>query len=162
IGSALDAAHKLNVLHRDVKPNNVLLTPAGDAKLMDFGLVKDLESGGELTEDHATLGTPFFMAPEQFFNSKKVDHRADIYGLAASLLYALTGKLPFRFRGAGLLEKKLAGQFQPPGETNPNVSPETMRALTAGLHPEPDRRPQTAMSLAQAMRPAAKKNARAA
>src|SRR5439155_15152736 len=76
VGSALDAAHRLNVLHRDVKPNNVMLT-AGGAKLMDFGLVKDLEAGGTLTEELAALGTPFFMAPEQFFHGKKVGRRAD-------------------------------------------------------------------------------------
>jgi serine/threonine protein kinase len=160
IASALDAAHKMNVLHRDVKPNNVLLIPTGKAKLMDFGLAKDLEAAGNLTAVNATLGTPFFMAPEQFYNTKTVDSHADVYGLAATLLYALTGRLPFKFRGVGLLEKKLAGLFHPPGEIIPNVSEGTIQAVVAGLSPEPGQRPETALKLVNAMRAAAKKRSK--
>jgi serine/threonine protein kinase len=162
IGSALDAAHQMNILHRDVKPNNVLLSPAGDAKLLDFGLVKDLDSPAGLTEDLASLGTPFFMAPEQFFNTKTVDSRADLYGLAATLLYALTGTLPFKFRGAGLLEKKLAKQFHPRGEMVPNVSPGIIQALSTALEPDPDRRPKTGAVLAHALRSATRHGCRPA
>jgi serine/threonine protein kinase len=151
IGSALDAAHGKNVMHRDVKPNNVLLTPAGDAKLADFGLVKDLESAGNFTADQAILGTPYFMAPEQFFNARTVDRRADIYGLAATLLFAVTGRVPFKFPGAGLLEKKLTGQFHPPGQVLPNSSPELLGAIALALDPEPTRRPQTAAALARGL-----------
>ncbi len=156
IGAALDAGHRRNILHRDVKPNNILITPAGDGKLTDFGLLKDLEAACDLTADHAILGTPFFMAPEQFFDARGVGRPADVYGLAATMAYALTGRVPFKFRGPGLLEKKLAGQFHPPGEPLPNISPEVVRVLAAGLDPEPDRRPPSTEEFARALTAAAR------
>jgi serine/threonine protein kinase len=162
IGTALDASHELNILHRDVKPNNVLLTTTGDAKLVDFGLVKDLDNRGQMTENQAILGTPFFMPPEQFFDSRTVDHRADIYGLAASLLFALTGRVPFKYRGPGLLEKKLNREFYPPGVDIAGTSPGVIRAIGAGLHPEPNLRPQTGLELVSALRAASRGNAKAA
>ncbi len=151
IGSALDAGHALHILHRDVKPNNILLTPEGNAKLLDFGLVKDLESTLDLTAERAILGTPFFMAPEQFFDAKSADHRTDCYGLAASLFYAVSGKIPFKYSGLGLLEKKLRGQFSPPGEDE-DLVPESFRhGIALGLHPDPEKRIQSGAKLVEAL-----------
>lgn len=156
LSSALDAAHEQNILHRDLKPNNVLLTRSGDAKLIDFGLVKDLNESKSITDHQAILGTPFFMAPEQFFNAKGVDRRADVYGLAATLFYALTGKMPFKFKGAGLLEKKLNGQFYPPGDEPAEIPPGLLKALGRGLAAEPTRRPASCGELLCLMRAVAK------
>src|SRR5262249_47233758 len=99
VGHALDEAHARGLIHRDVKPDNILLTADGQAKLLDFGLVKDVEGGQNLTETRTALGTPYFMAPEQFQDAKKADRRCDVYGLAATLYMAVTGQVPYGARG---------------------------------------------------------------
>ena len=94
VAAGLSAAHERGLLHRDVKPANVLLGPAG-AKLADFGLVKQL-GRDSLTQSGATLGTANFMAPEQIGNdTPRMGPATDVYGLAATLFFALTGRPPF-------------------------------------------------------------------
>src|SRR5262249_34834198 len=73
VGEALHQAHEQGVVHRDVKPDNILLTPDGHARLTDFGLVKDMDAELNLTETQTVLGTPNFMAPEQFEDPRGVD-----------------------------------------------------------------------------------------
>ncbi len=90
---ALRYAHRKSVQHRDIKPGNVLFDEDGDPKLADFGLARVGPSTG-LSVTNYGLGTPGFSAPEQLRDSKTADHRADIYGLGATLYYALTGKSP--------------------------------------------------------------------
>ena len=97
IASALAEANKHGLVHRDIKPSNVLLTPEGQAKLLDFGLVHQL--GNNLTAAGTILGTVDFMAPEQTQDSSRVDIRADLYGLGGTLYWCLTGKLPFSNQG---------------------------------------------------------------
>jgi serine/threonine protein kinase len=99
VGQALHRAHGLGLIHRDVKPANILLDGAARARLTDFGVVKWLEGEEGLTATGSFLGTPCFMAPEQFQDSKRVDPRCDVYGLAATVYMALTGEPPFRARG---------------------------------------------------------------
>jgi serine/threonine protein kinase len=95
IAQALHYAHLRNVIHRDVKPDNILVLPDGRAKLTDFGLAKDYNNDQDLTRHAAGLGTPHFMAPEQFSQAKTVDPRADIYSLGATLYHLVMGELPF-------------------------------------------------------------------
>jgi serine/threonine protein kinase len=90
---ALRYAHRKSVQHRDIKPGNVLFDEDGDPKLADFGLARVGPSTG-LSVTSYGLGTPGYSAPEQLRDSKSADHRADIYGLGATLYYALTGKSP--------------------------------------------------------------------
>jgi response regulator RpfG family c-di-GMP phosphodiesterase len=94
IADALIEAHRLNLIHRDLKPSNVLVTPEGQAKLLDFGLAL-LPGEARLTRTGAQLGTVGYMAPEQSRNAHGVDARADVFGLGATLFYALTGQAPF-------------------------------------------------------------------
>lgn len=93
IASALDEAHKHHLIHRDIKPSNIMVSPDGQAKLLDFGLVHHFRN--RLTEPHTTLGTVDYLAPEQARDAFKVDIRADIYSLGATLYWCLTGTVPF-------------------------------------------------------------------
>ena len=90
--AALDYAHSQQVLHRDVKPNNVLVTPEGVVKLFDFGLAR-LQSDAD-RDQSMMVGTPYYMAPEQQFNGQ-IDHRIDIYALGVVLFRRVCGRLPF-------------------------------------------------------------------
>jgi WD40 repeat protein/tRNA A-37 threonylcarbamoyl transferase component Bud32 len=96
IAEALDYAHTQNMIHRDVKPSNILLTQRGQPMLTDFGIAKilDLEETQDLTGTNMAMGTPEYMAPEQA-TAKFVDHRADIYALGIVLYEMVTGRKPF-------------------------------------------------------------------
>ncbi len=93
LGQALQAAHDDGIVHRDIKPTNVLISREGQVKLMDFGLVHEMHS--ELTRVDHKLGTPSYMSPEQFINPKSVDKRSDIFSLGILFYELLTGEKPF-------------------------------------------------------------------
>ncbi len=92
---ALRHAHSKNMVHRDIKPDNILVTMKGVVKVADFGLAKAMDEEVSMTQSGTGLGTPLYMAPEQARNAKHVDERVDIYALGATLYHLLTGKLPF-------------------------------------------------------------------
>jgi serine/threonine protein kinase len=92
---ALKHAHSQNMVHRDIKPDNILVTQKGIVKVADFGLAKAMDEDVSMTQSGTGLGTPLYMAPEQARNAKHVDERVDIYALGATLYHLLTGKLPF-------------------------------------------------------------------
>jgi serine/threonine protein kinase len=97
IASALELARERDIVHRDVKPDNILITQDGVAKLTDFGLAKSVLTSGQsgLTRAGDIVGTVSYMSPEQIQSSMTVDHRSDIYSLGATLYYMLAGKPPF-------------------------------------------------------------------
>ena len=103
---ALRHAHDLNMVHRDVKPDNILITSKGVVKVADFGLAKAMDEDVSMTQSGTGLGTPLYMAPEQARNAKHVDQRSDIYALGATLYHFLTGKLPYT--GTSTLELIIA------------------------------------------------------
>src|SRR5262249_41725384 len=90
----LQAAHRLEVIHRDVKPSNCFLEADGRVKVGDFGLAKSLVQDGRLTKTGSFLGTPYFASPEQI-RAEPVDAQTDVYAVAATLYYLLTGRPPF-------------------------------------------------------------------
>lgn len=92
---ALKHAHAENMVHRDIKPDNMLITKKGIVKVADFGLAKVMDEDVSMTQSGTGLGTPLYMAPEQARSAKHVDHRVDIYALGATLYHMLTGTLPF-------------------------------------------------------------------
>jgi eukaryotic-like serine/threonine-protein kinase len=140
----LHRAHKQNLIHRDVKPDNVLLTMDGVAKITDLGLVKDIEGEMNLTRTGRGLGTPHFMAPEQFRNAKHADIRCDIYSLGATMYMMVTGKMPFD--GCGPLDawmKKSNNEFPAPREIDPTISERMDWAIRRAMHADPESRPAT-------------------
>ena len=92
---ALRAACEKSIIHRDIKPGNLLRTPEGCVKVLDLGLAKILTETSDLTLSGVGMGSPYFMAPEQAHDARDVDHRADIYALGLTLLFLLTGKRPY-------------------------------------------------------------------
>src|SRR5262249_30917425 len=124
VAEALHYAHQQRVIHRDVKPDNVLLTADGVAKLADLGLAKDCDSEELLTRPSSGLGTPNYAAPEQFSDAKHADPRCDVYSLGATLFKAVTGEVPFRAKGhMSVLKKKLENDLTPPRQLVPSFSP---------------------------------------
>ena len=104
---ALKVAHDQTLIHRDIKPDNILVTKNGVVKVADFGLAKALDDEDvSMTQSGTGLGTPLYMAPEQARNAKHVDHRTDIYALGSTLYFFLTGELPFK--GESTLELIMA------------------------------------------------------
>jgi serine/threonine-protein kinase len=119
---ALAHAHELSVVHRDIKPDNVLLTRKGVVKVADLGLAKATEEDLALTQSGVGAGTPHYMAPEQAINAKYADARSDIYALGCMFFCLLTGRPPFTGESAlELLKAKEAGEVPPVRRLNPDV-----------------------------------------
>ena len=114
VARALEHAHELKMMHRDVKPDNVLLTKKGVIKVADLGLAKAQDDDMQLTKTGTGAGTPIYMAPEQARDAKHVDHRCDIYALGCMLYVFLTGQAPFKGETlVELIEAKEKGKFKP-------------------------------------------------
>ncbi|MGE0709900.1 MAG: protein kinase [Planctomycetota bacterium] len=148
LARALDHAAQRGIIHRDVKPSNVMVSREGEAKLIDFGLGKRLDDVGlGITADGETLGTLGYMAPEQLGHAKEADHRADVYGLGATLYHCLTGRPPFTAVNAiELRERQRAG---PPLEALTGV-PLNMITLVARMMAfDPAERPGTPAEVLQ-------------
>jgi serine/threonine protein kinase len=142
VAQGLHRAHRQGLVHRDVKPDNILLSSDGQAKLADLGLVKEMEADLNLTRTGRGLGTPHFMAPEQFRNAKNADVRCDIYSMAATLYMMVTGELPFK--NCGPLDawmKKVQNEITPPRKLLPSLSDRLDWAIRRGMSADPDQRP---------------------
>jgi serine/threonine protein kinase len=138
----LHYAHKQGLIHRDIKPDNVLLTKDATAKITDLGLVKDIEGELNLTRTGRGLGTPHFMAPEQFRNAKNADMRCDIYSLGATLYMMVTGEMPFAKCGPlDAWMKKVNNDFPAPKEIFSGVSDRVNWAIRRAMSGDPDKRP---------------------
>src|SRR5262249_2236095 len=95
VARALEHAHSRNVVHRDIKPDNILITTSGVAKLSDLGLAKRTDEASHLTGARQGFGTPYYMPYEQAMNARLADGRSDIYALGATLYHLVTGEVPF-------------------------------------------------------------------
>ena len=150
VASALDAAHQLGLIHRDVKPSNILLTKANFAYLIDFGLARTAGESG-MTTAGSTLGTLAYMAPERF-DGGFADARADTYALTCVLYECLTGARPYP---ADSLEQQIAGHMvspaPKPSESNPRLAAFD-EVIAKGMAKKPEKRYQTGAELAAAAR----------
>lgn len=143
VAQALQTAHKQGIIHRDVKPDNILITHDGQAKLTDLGLVKEVDADHNLTRTGRGLGTPHFMAPEQFRNAKNADVRCDIYSLGATLYMMVTGELPFKSNGPlDAWMKKINNEIDAPRKVYPDLSERIDWAIRRAMSPDPAHRPE--------------------
>jgi serine/threonine protein kinase len=144
VAQGLHRAHKQGLIHRDVKPDNILVTADGQAKLADLGLVKEVEADLNLTRTGRGLGTPHFMAPEQFRNAKNANIQCDIYSLGATLYQMVTGELPFRSNGPlDAWMKKIQNELVPPRQLVPSLSERVDWAIRRAMSAAPEQRPLT-------------------
>ncbi len=155
IGQALALVHERGLIHRDVTPDNIIISDDGVAKLIDLGLVKDTNGEFNLTQSKSSLGTPNFTAPEQFDDAKRVEPTSDIYGFAATLYMAITGQLPFHagstFAIVTIYKKKLSDDLIPPQQLAPDVSDRVSDALCRALRADPKKRPATVLKFVETL-----------
>ncbi|MFN0180074.1 MAG: protein kinase domain-containing protein [Gemmatimonadales bacterium] len=151
VGSALEFAHAHGVIHRDVKPENILLA-GGQALLTDFGIARPIDQRQReaLTSTGFAVGTPAYMSPEQIAANPRLDGRSDLYALAVTLYEALGGALPFDGpTPQAVLARQMAGEVRPLHTIRPGVSVAVDQVLRRALAPSPaDRYPTVAGFLA--------------
>jgi formylglycine-generating enzyme required for sulfatase activity/tRNA A-37 threonylcarbamoyl transferase component Bud32 len=152
----LEHAHEKGMVHRDVKPHNLMLTAGGQVKVTDFGLarlVREAASSGGLTGENVLLGTADYLAPEQAEDAHKVDIRADVYSLGCCLYHLLAARPPFA-SGALLQKLKAHASAPPPLDELPATTPVGVIAVLARmLEKTPSRRYQTPAEVARALAP---------
>ena len=150
IAEALAAAHEGGVIHRDVKPQNVLVTRMGDVKVGDFGIAR-AESSGTMTGDEI-LGTAAYMSPEQA-SGRPVDPRSDLYSLGVVMYEMLTGGPPFAANGSVSVAMKHANETPArPKSRNPEIPDAMDKLVVRLLSKDPDDRPPSAAALADELR----------
>ena len=153
MAAALEEAHEQGVIHRDLKPGNVMVTPKGQAKVLDFGLAKlvrpvsETAVTGSLTETPAAAGTFPYMAPEQL-RGETVDARTDLHALGVLLYEMATGQRPFpEARGPRLIDAILNTAPVPPSRFQPRLSTELERIILKCLEKDPENRYQSAQEI---------------
>jgi serine/threonine protein kinase len=151
VASALDYAHSRDVIHRDVKPSNVLLDGHGNCLLSDFGLAKVLISSAQLTASGAFLGTPKYASPEQCMGKSDIDRRSDVYSLGVILYEMVTGRPPFDAETPmGVVIKQIQDPLPLPRTLNPDLPEAVERVVLKALTKEVDGRYSTTDELSQA------------
>ncbi len=150
---ALEKAHSVGVVHRDIKPRNIMLTGDGVVKVTDFGLAKMVSDDPSITVTQAIAGTLLYMSPEQVKASANVDARSDLFALGLMTYEMLAGRLPFD-RDAGefaVMRAIVEQQFPPPTKHEPSIPPPVARGVMKALEKEPDRRYRSATEMREAL-----------
>jgi len=141
ICKGLGYAHDRGVIHRDIKPDNVLISDEGAVKLADFGIATAPDGEGGITKTGVAMGTPAFMSPEQITDAKNVDKRSDIYSMGVMLYQMLTGKKPFPGSfSAESINKIAKGIYVKPRKINREIPPFLRRMVRKAMHHKQRRR----------------------
>ncbi|HVV86345.1 MAG TPA: serine/threonine-protein kinase, partial [Kofleriaceae bacterium] len=148
---ALAAAHAAGIVHRDVKPGNVMFSTDGRLLLADFGVAHLDDDDSLLTRTGALLGTPSFMAPEQALGHG-VDARSDLYAVGATLYQLATGSMPYSGSTAKIVTEASKGTAVPAARRRPAIGGELSRLIARLMEPEPARRPASAAEAARELR----------
>ena len=146
----LGAAHDAGVIHRDLKPGNVLVGERNAVKIIDFGLAKATAAEG-MTATGMLMGTPYYMSPEQV-RGRRVDAASDIYSLGALAYHLVTGRPPFSGENAIAVGFAHLSEMPPPArQIRPDISSELDQTITRALAKEPADRPHSAAEFKSAM-----------
>ena len=141
---ALEAAHEQGIIHRDVKPQNILVAPDGLVKVMDFGIARAVERKKGMTQTGLVVGTPEYMAPEQLMG-EPIDHRVDLFAAGVVLYECLTGHRPHEGETPmALVSKVLTEVVVPPHEVAADVPQALSRLVARALARDPAERPRSA------------------
>jgi serine/threonine-protein kinase len=154
VSRALAYAHDRGVVHRDIKPDNILIDSGGRVMVTDFGIARAISEGADarLTATGMAIGTPAYMSPEQSMGEREVDGRSDLYALGVVGYQMLTGALPFNATSTpALLVKHLSEAPQPIQQKCPDVAPDLGRAVMLLLEKQPENRFPSANALAVAL-----------
>lgn len=149
---ALDHAHKAGVIHRDIKPGNVMLAEGDIVKVTDFGLAK-IQKTNVSTMTMGTAGTLYYMSPEQIRGLGQVDHRGDIYSAGMALYESLTGRVPFKNEDSdfAVAQMIVEGRIPSPDKMNPSLPKELVRIVMRSIDKDPAKRFQSAAEMAAAL-----------
>ena len=158
----LQHAHELGMVHRDIKPHNLMLTRKGQVKILDFGLARfarESTPAAELTQEDAVVGTPDYIAPEQSLQPQNADIRADIYSLGCTMYFILTGQPPF-LTGTCMQTLMAHAESMPPpvNELRPEVPKDLAAVVERMMAKNPANRYQTPAEVAQALAPFIRKS----
>lgn len=154
VADALDYAHRQGLIHRDVKPNNILIDREGRPLLADFGLAKPIQTDKNLTADGVMMGTPNYMAPEQALGLS-IDGRADVYALGVMLFELLTGQHPYTGQTSiGVILKHVSEPMPSLTALNPDIPPALEQIVERATLKSPEGRYQRAADMACALRAA--------
>ncbi len=148
----LSDAEREGVIHRDIKPGNLLVARDGTVKIADFGVAKVLrDADAAITREGAVIGSPLYMAPEQAL-AEKIDQRADMYALGATFYHLIGGRAPFHGDSAvAVISQRLTSDPAPLGELAPNVPKKLAAVIMRLLHKDPARRYATYQELSAAL-----------
>lgn len=140
----LNAAHDKGIIHRDIKPSNIIVTPQGQAKLLDFGIAKKVDKEKGSTKTTELAGTAYFIAPEQALG-RDLDTRADLYSIGASLYYIVTGQFPYNGKNTiDIIQKHINDPVPDPAKIRKDMPGWLSLAIQKLMSKNPDNRFQTA------------------